>query len=171
MMFSLAAHSTIMRCAWRLAISSYVSIGLVCVVLTRSIVRASAKCNAEAYGLPGFRSQPSDERSSGSNVYKVAFRNIDGTWLAGNFRDTGSDFVVALFLGLGAHKEDWPASELMETLAQTQGLSSLAVDVAGRGESCGYELALNYTAAVGYDCLACRTLVAITGILVVYAVG
>lgn len=36
----------------------------------------------------------------------------------------------------------------MKTLADAHNISSLAVDIAGRGESCGTEAALNYTSAV-----------------------
>ena len=44
-------------------------------------------------------------------------------------------------------QEDWPQPELALYLANSHGLSSLAVDPAGRGESCGYEY------GPGYECL------------------
>ena len=108
-------------------------------------------CKAVTFGLPGFRSQRTlfpKKDSLWDGMDKVAFQNADGTWLAGNFRDTGSDFVVVLFGGSIQHKEYWPEPNLASTLSINHGISSLAVDIAGRGESCGFEAALNYTAAV-----------------------
>ena len=138
---------------WHLSIVLY----SFCTLLTGPFDSASAEvhCKAEAYGLPGFRSQPSSGSGSDprKNVFKVAFQNTHGTWLAGHFRDTGSDSVAALFPALAAHKEDWPAPALMDALAQAHGLSSLVIDFSGRGESCGYELAMNYTAAVSKSCI------------------
>ena len=113
--------------------------------------QAVEDCKAASYGLPGFRSSrnlfpPKDILWDG--VDKVAFQNVESTWLAGNFRDTGSAFVVVLFGGAIQHKEYWPEPNLMRTLAVNHGISSLAVDIAGRGESCGTEAVLNYTSAV-----------------------
>ena len=113
--------------------------------------QAVEDCKAATYGLPGFRSSrnlfpPKDILWDG--VDKVAFQNVESTWLAGNFRDTGSAFVVVLFGGAIQHKEYWPEPNLMRTLAVNHGISSLAVDIAGRGESCGTEAVLNYTSAV-----------------------
>ena len=45
-------------------------------------------------------------------------------------------------------QEDWPQPELALYLANSHGLSSLAVDPAGRGESCGYEYGPGYEGLV-----------------------
>ncbi|KAL0049112.1 hypothetical protein WJX82_006790 [Trebouxia sp. C0006] len=92
------------------------------------------------------QSHPADPVWDG--MTKVGFQNAESTWLAGNFRDTGSDFVAVLFGGSIQHKEYWPEPPLMRTLALNHGISSLAVDIAGRGESCGSEALFNYTAAL-----------------------
>ncbi|KAL0019247.1 hypothetical protein WJX79_010983 [Trebouxia sp. C0005] len=108
-------------------------------------------CKAAKYGLPGFRSQRSlfpNADPVWDGMTKVGFQNAESTWLAGNFRDTGSDFVAVLFGGSIQHKEYWPEPPLMRTLAINHGISSLAVDIAGRGESCGSEALFNYTAAL-----------------------
>lgn len=108
-------------------------------------------CKAAKYGLPGFRSQRSlfpNADPVWDGMTKVGFQNAESTWLAGNFQDTGSDFVAVLFGGSIQHKEYWPEPPLMRTLALNHGISSLAVDIAGRGESCGSEALFNYTAAV-----------------------
>ena len=100
-------------------------------------------CKATDYSHPGFRSERSlfaTDSTLWDDVRKVAFQNKDGTWLAGHLRDTGSDFIQVLFGGSTTHKETWPVPDLARTLAQQHGLSSLAVDIAGRGESCGYEI-------------------------------
>ena len=140
-----------MRWPWSVAVIFHACCVILRGVKGRSI--AQDGCNAISYGLPGFRSQmqlfPGTD-TWWEGMYKVGFQNSDGTWLAGNFRDTGSDFVAILFPGLRQHKETRGLPELMETLAQNHGYSSLAVDAAGRGESCGSELALNYTAAVSH---------------------
>lgn len=115
-------------------------------------------CKAAKYGLPGFRSQRSlfpNADPIWDGMTKVGFQSADSTWLAGNFQDTGSDFVAVLFGGSIQHKEYWPEPPLMRTLAINHGISSFAVDIAGRGESCGSEALFNYTAAVRpRSCLA-----------------
>ena len=115
---------------------------------------ATEYCKATTYGVPGFRSQrdllPSS-KAVWDGVRKVAIQNKDGTWLAGNFRDTGSEFVVVMFNAATAHKETWPLPNLAQTLADKHGYSSLAVDIAGRGESCGFEIGPDCTSAVT-DC-------------------
>ena len=107
-------------------------------------------CSAAEFALPGFHSRralyPADEVWDG--LKKVTFQNADCAWLAGNFRDTGSDFVAVFFPGWTMHKEVWPLPELTKTLADKHGLSSLVVDFAGRGESCGYETGPDCTSAV-----------------------
>lgn len=139
------------------------------------------QCNALTYAQPGFRSNrrlyPPDKHDPRvwEDMHKVAFQKSDCTWLAANFKDTGSSFVALLFAGFTQHKatpwhmqlathsqvashkytstvsstlqEDWPQPELALYLANSHGLSSLAVDPAGRGESCGYEY------GPGYECL------------------
>ena len=108
-------------------------------------------CKAVTYGYPGFRSQRSlfpNADTIWDHTDKVAFQSADGIWLAANFRDTGSDFVAVMFGGSIQHKEYWPEPNLMRTLALNHGISSLSVDIAGRGESCGFEALFNYTAAV-----------------------
>lgn len=108
-------------------------------------------CVAPAYGMPGFHSSRDIyplNNTLWDNVHKVAFQNADCTWLAGNFMDTGSDFVVVMFGGATTHKETWPLPDLARTLAQVHGFSSLAVDIAGRGESCGYEVGPDHTSEV-----------------------
>lgn len=117
---------------------------------------ATEYCKATTYGVPGFRSQrdmlPS-QNAIWDGVRKVAFQNKDGTWLAANFRDTGSEFVVVMFNAATAHKETWPLPNLAQTFGDKHGYSSLAVDIAGRGESCGFEIGPDCTSAV-IDCPA-----------------
>lgn len=111
----------------------------------------ASHCKATSFSQPGFVSSRSAFPQSSrlwNGVNKVSFQNKDGTWLAGNFRDTGSDFVVAMLGGATAHKENWPLPDLAKTLADVHGLSSISVDVAGRGESCGYEIGPDCTSAV-----------------------
>ena len=108
-------------------------------------------CKATSFSTPGFRSPRSifpEHKALWDNVNKVSFQNKDGTWLAGNFKDTGSAFVVVMFGGATAHKEAWPLPDLARTLANDHGLSSIAVDIAGRGESCGYEVGPDCTSGV-----------------------
>ncbi len=108
-------------------------------------------CKATSFSQPGFVSSRSAFPQSSTfwtGVNKVSFQNKDGTWLAGNFRDTGSDFVVAMVGSATTHKETWPLPELAKSLADVHGLSSIAVDVAGRGESCGYEIGPDCASAV-----------------------
>ncbi|KAL0031621.1 hypothetical protein WJX77_010215 [Trebouxia sp. C0004] len=108
-------------------------------------------CKAAKYGLPGFRSERGlfpNADPVWDGMTKVGFQNAEATWIAGNFRDTGSDFVAVLFGGSIQHKEYWPAPPLMRTLAINHGISSVAVDISGRGESCGSEALFNYTAAL-----------------------
>ena len=141
-------------------------------------------CNALEYAQPGFRSNrrlyPPDQHDPRvwDDMHKVSFQNSDCTWLAANFKDTGSSFVAILFAGFTQHKvcaytftlqpccvfnmcfsckykrgrpksqEDWPQPELALYLANSHGLSSLAVDPAGRGESCGYEYGPGYDGLV-----------------------
>ncbi len=110
-------------------------------------------CKAASFSQPGFVSSRSAFPQSSkvwNGVNKVSFQNKDGTWLAGNFRDTGSDFVVAMFGGATTHKETWPLPDLAKTLADVHDLSSIAVDVAGRGESCGYETGPDCASAVRF---------------------
>lgn len=109
-------------------------------------------CKATSFSQPGFVSSRSAFPQSSkvwNGVNKISFQNKDGTWLAGNFRDTGSDFVVAMLGGATTHKETWPLPDLAKTLADVHGLSSIAVDVTGRGESCGYEIGPDCASAVG----------------------
>ena len=100
-------------------------------------------CWGSPFAAPGF---VSDRRlfPKGDPVWdgqqKVAFRNADCTYLVGNFRDTGSDAVVILFPAATIHKEWWPNPQIQHHLAVKHNVSSLAVDVAGRGESCGTEV-------------------------------
>ena len=108
-------------------------------------------CKASAFGQAGFVSSRTAFPQSNKiwdGVNKVSFQNKDGTWLAGNFRDTRSDFVVVMFGGATTHKETWPLPDLAKALDDLHGLSSIAVDVAGRGESCGYEIGPDCTSAV-----------------------
>ena len=110
-------------------------------------------CKATSFSQPGFVSSRSAFPQSSkvwNGVNKVSFQNKDGTWLAGNFRDTGSDFVVAMLSGATTHKETWPLPDLAKTLADVHGLSSIAVDVTGRGESCGYEIGPDCASAVRF---------------------
>ncbi len=108
-------------------------------------------CKATSFSQPGFVSSRSafpQPSKVWNGVNKVSFQNKDGTWLAGNFRDTGSDFVVAMLGSATTHKETWPLPELADSLADVHGLSSIAVDIAGRGESCGYEIGPDCASAV-----------------------
>ncbi len=108
-------------------------------------------CKATSFSQPGFVSSRSAFPQSSklwNGVNKVSFQNKDGTWLAGNFRDTGSGFVVAMLGSATTHKEAWPLPDLAKTLADVYGLSSIAVDVAGRGESCGHEIGPDCASAV-----------------------
>lgn len=68
------------------------------------------QCNALTYAQPGFvsdrRLYPPDQHEAQvwDNTHKVAFQNSDCTWLAANFRDSGSSFVAILFGGFTRHK-------------------------------------------------------------------
>ena len=108
------------------------------------------QCQALEYASPEYRNSrsnfPSDPVWHG--VTKVALRTADCTWLAGNFLDTGSSFVAVFFGGMTAHKETWPFPWLSQALAEKYGISSLTVDHAGRGESCGYEWLPGYASKV-----------------------
>jgi len=109
-------------------------------------------CWARPYAAPGFLSDRrlfppvGDPFWDGYN--KVAFQNADCTWLAANFRDTGSDAVMILFPAFTIHKEMWPNPQLQLQLAVDHNISSLSVDIAGRGESCGYEIGPGCTSTV-----------------------
>ncbi|KAL0046150.1 hypothetical protein WJX82_004061 [Trebouxia sp. C0006] len=101
-------------------------------------------CWARPYAAPGFLSDRRLFTPVGDPFWdgydKVAFQNADCTWLAGNFRDTGSDAVMILFPAFTIHKEMWPNPQLQLQLAVGHNISSLSVDIAGRGESCGHEI-------------------------------
>jgi len=109
-------------------------------------------CWARPYAAPGFLSDrrlfPSVGDPFWDGYNKVAFQNADCTWLAGNFRDTGSDAVMILFPAFTIHKEMWPNPQLQLQLAVDHNISSLSVDIAGRGESCGYEIGPGCTSTV-----------------------
>lgn len=68
------------------------------------------RCNALAYAQPGFvsdrRLYPPDNHDPRvwDGMHKVAFQKSDCTWLAANFKDTGSSFVAVLFAGFTQHK-------------------------------------------------------------------
>ena len=136
-----------MWCLWPLLVFV---VPISCQQLVSDRALPTEYCKALSYSVPGFRSPSSvlPDKPIWDNVNKVSFQNKDGTWLAGNFKDTGSDFVVVLFGGATTHKETWPLPDLANTLATVHGLSSLAVDIAGRGESCGYEIGPDCTSAV-----------------------
>lgn len=114
------------------------------VLLGTAVTHGHIGCSARQYAAPGFRSDRRLFPSAGDPLWdghnKVAFQNTDCTWLAGNFRDTGSQAVMVLFSASTVHKEDWPNPQLQQQLAAEHDVSSLAVDTAGRGESCGYEV-------------------------------
>ena len=136
-----------------LLLSALLLIGAVHGAVDKALV--TEYCTAPSFGVPGFQSSRDffpHNNTLWDNVHKVAFRNADCTWLAGNFRDTGSDFVVVLFGGATTHKETWPVPDLARTLALIHGISSLAVDIAGRGESCGYEVGPDHASEVAYRC-------------------
>lgn len=67
-------------------------------------------CNALDYAQPGFvsdrRLYPPDKHDHRvwDGMHKVAFQKSDCTWLAANFKDTGSPFVAILFAGFTQHK-------------------------------------------------------------------
>ena len=109
-------------------------------------------CWARPYAAPGFLSDrrlfPPVDDPFWDGYDKVAFQNADCTWLAGNFRDTGSDAVMILFPAFTIHKEMWPNPQLQLQLAVDHNISSLSVDIAGRGESCGHEIGPGCTSTV-----------------------
>lgn len=113
------------------------------ILVCASACRGKIDCWGRPYGAPGF---VSDRRlfPLGESIWdqhqKVAFQNADCTWLVGNFRDTGSRGVVILFSAATIHKEWWPSPQIQQRLAVEHNVSSIAVDIAGRGESCGYEV-------------------------------
>ena len=112
------------------------------VILSGLLAHKGRDCWARPYAAPGFES---DRRlfsrdSLWDQPSKVAFHNVECTLLAANFRDTGSQAVFVLFPAATITKEVWPLPELAQRLALNHNLSSLAVDIAGRGESCGYEV-------------------------------
>lgn len=101
-------------------------------------------CWARPYAAPGFQSDRRLFPFVGDPLWdqhkKTAFQNAECALLAGNFRDTGSQAVFILFPAATITKEYWPLPELAQRLALNHNVSSLAVDIAGRGESCGYEI-------------------------------
>ncbi len=125
-----------------------------CILLLLSLrsLRASdaVGCAAAAYAAPGFQSHRglylADQMWDGFD--KVAFPTENCVWLAGNMRDTGSEAVFILFGGAKDHKETWILPQIAQKLASEHGVSSLAVDNAGRGESCGYEIGPSYSSTV-----------------------
>ena len=128
-----------------LARMQFISSCILCaLVIGMAAAHGSLDCWARPYAAPGFLSDRrlfpavGDPLWNGHN--KVAFQNADCTWLAGNFRDTGSQAVMILYSAATIHKESWPNPQLQQQLAVEHNLSSLAVDIAGRGESCGYEI-------------------------------
>ena len=111
-------------------------------VISFGLCSSRLNCWGRPFGAPGF---VSDRRLFSpdplfDNLQKVAFRNADCAYLVGNFRDTGSDAVVILFPADTVYKEWWTYINLQQQLAVQHNISSLAVDVAGRGESCGHEI-------------------------------
>ncbi|DBA67797.1 TPA: hypothetical protein ACH3X2_001199 [Trebouxia sp. C0005] len=138
---------------------------LVMLLLTSSIANGKEllldkeSCAATGFGQPGFVSsrQFFPAGSEWDGVSKVAFQNSDCTWLAANFLDTGSEFVMILVLGLWADKSMHFIPSLAQALAADSNISTLALDFRGRGESCGVEILPGYSsgvadvsAAVGY---------------------
>ncbi len=123
-------------------------------VACATLAHGRMECWARPYAAPGFLSDrrlfPSaavgDPLWDGQT--KVAFQNADCTWLAGNFRDTGSEAVFILFPAATIHKEFFPNPQLQQRLALEHNISSLAVDIAGRGESCGHEIGPGCTSTV-----------------------
>ena len=107
-------------------------------------------CPALSYASLGFQSQrslfPAEPKWDG--VKKVAIPTIDCNHLAGDLRDTNSEVIIVLFGGSKDHKETWPLPDIGEVLAKSYNLSSLVVDIAGRGESCGYEVGPSYSTTV-----------------------
>ena len=122
------------------------------IVVASHAVQCKVECWARPYAAPGFVSDRLLFADLGNSVWdghnKVAFPNADCTLLAGNFRDTGSPAVMLLFPAATIHKESWPNPQLQFQLAKEHNISSLAVDVAGRGESCGYEIGPGCTSTV-----------------------
>lgn len=121
-------------------------------VMVTPLALCKMDCWARPYAAPGFLSDrrlfPSVGDPFWDGYNKVAFQNADCTWLAGNFRDTGSDAVMILFPAFTIHKEMWPNPQLQLQLAVDHNISSLSVDIAGRGESCGYEIGPGCTSTV-----------------------
>ncbi len=113
-------------------------------VMVIPVALCKMDCWARPYAAPGFLSDRRLFTPVGDPFWdgydKVAFQNADCTWLAGNFRDTGSDAVMILFPAFTIHKEMWPNPQLQLQLAVGHNISSLSVDIAGRGESCGHEI-------------------------------
>ncbi|DBA67788.1 TPA: hypothetical protein ACH3X2_001222 [Trebouxia sp. C0005] len=103
-------------------------------------------CAATGFGQPGFVSsrQFFPAGSEWDGVKKVAFQNSDCTWLAANFLDTGSEFVMILVLGIWADKSMHFIPSLAQALAADSNISTLALDFRGRGESCGVEILPGY---------------------------
>ena len=70
----------------------------------------SYHCEAFRYAAPGFQSNrhlfPPDKHDPRvwDGMRKVAFQKSDCSWLAANFKDTGSQFVAILFAGFTQHK-------------------------------------------------------------------
>ena len=133
----------------------------VCAALLSGVLgRKDRDCWARPYAAPGFQSDrrlfPGGPFWDGLN--KVAFYNAECALLAGNFRDTGSNAVFILFPAATITKEVWPLPELAQRLAANHNLSSLAVDIAGRGESCGYEVGPGCASTVSWACTATHIL-------------
>ena len=121
-------------------------------VVASHAVHCKVDCWARPYAAPGLVSDRLLFADLGNSIWdghnKVAFPNADCTLLAGNFRDTGSKAVMLLFPAATIRKESWPNPQLQLQLAKEHNISSLAVDVAGRGESCGYEIGPGCTSTV-----------------------
>lgn len=142
----------------------YLSLLLLLVWLAAGSADDAGQCKALEYAAPGY--VHSRERFPPdliwNDVSSVAFPRADCTWLAANFRDTGSSFVAIFFGGYTAHKETWPYPWLAHALANRYGISSLVVDPAGRGESCGYEVVPGYADKVKHTSLFLRAPTAAT---------
>ena len=91
----------------RMAYSAFLTLLALC---TTAYAQDTYHCNALDYAQPGFRSDrrlyPPDKHDPRvwDDMHKVAFQNADCTWLAANFKDTGSSFVAILFAGFTQHK-------------------------------------------------------------------
>ena len=111
---------------------------------------SSSACTAPLYSSPGFRSERQlfPAAALWDSVQKVSFQASDCSWRAAHFLDTRSEFVAVLFGGSTNTKVWDPLPQLADQLARHHGISSLTVDNAGRGESCGIEEGPGYSSRV-----------------------